>query len=136
MPTQAPTEPAPTEYTEPIPEGHNQVTFYWTYDGSYENCDIWIWQPDKAGKGHLFHECEYGGKVIVNVPAGVEQLGFIVRRDCSDPGGSDWGSATKDYETDRFVKIEGRETEVYLQSGDAAIYKSSDGGKTLEQTRK
>ena len=55
MPTQAPTEPAPTEYTEPIPEGHNQVTFYWTYDGSYENCDIWIWQPDKAGKGHLFH---------------------------------------------------------------------------------
>ena len=136
MPTQAPTEPAPTEYTEPIPEGHNQVTFYWTYDGSYENCDIWIWQPDKAGKGHLFHECEYGGKVIVNVPAGVEQLGFIVRRNCSDPGGSDWGSATKDYETDRFVKIEDRETAVYLQSGDAAIYKSSDGGKTLEQTRK
>ena len=136
IPTEAPTEPAPTEYTEPIPAGHNQVTFYWTYDGSYEACDIWIWYGDAAGKGYRFHECAYGGKVIVNVPEDVEQLGFIVRRDCSDPGGSDWGSATKDYDADRFVKIEGRETVVYLQSGDAALYKSKDGGKTLEQTRK
>ena len=135
-PTAMPTEPVPTEYTEPIPDGYNQVTFYWTYDGTYENCDIWIWEPDKAGKGHLFHECEYGGKVIVNVPEGVEQIGFIVRRDCSAPGGSDWGSATKDYDADRFVKIEGKQTVVYLQSGDAVLYKSKDGGKTLEQTRK
>ena len=135
-PTEAPTEPAPTEYTEPIPEGYNQVTFYWTYDGTYENCDMWIWEPNKDGKGHLFHECEYGGKVIVNVPEGVEQIGFIVRRDCSEPGGSSWGNATKDYEADRFAKIEGKETVIYLQSGDAAQYKSSDGGKTLEQTHK
>ena len=136
IPTEAPTELAPTEYTEPIPAGHNQVTFYWTYDGSYEACDIWIWYGDAAGKGYRFHECAYGGKVIVNVPEDVERLGFIVRRDCLDPGGSDWGSATKDYDADRFVKIEGRETVVYLQSGDAALYKSKDGGKTLEQTRK
>ena len=34
------------EYTEEIPEGHNQITFYWTWDGSYENCDIWIWWGD------------------------------------------------------------------------------------------
>ena len=136
LPTQVSTEPAPTEYFEPIPEGYNQVTLYWTYEGSYENCDIWIWYGDVAGKGYRFHECEYGGKVVVNVPEDVAELGFIVRRDCSDPGGSDWGSATKDYEADRFVKIEGRETVVYLQSEDAAQYKSRDGGKTLEQTRK
>ena len=74
------------EYTEEIPEGHNQITFYWSWDGSYENCDMWIWWGDKAGKGYLFHECEYGGKVIVNVPEGVTEVGFIVRRDCSDPG--------------------------------------------------
>jgi len=135
-PTQAPTEPAPTEYAEPIPAGHNQLTFYWTWDGSYEACDIWIWYGDAPGKGYRFHECEYGGKVIVNVPEDVAEVGFIVRRDCSDPGGSDWGSATKDYEADRFAKIEGRETVIYLQSGDAALYKSRDGGKTLEQTRK
>jgi len=135
-PTEAPTEPVPTEYFEPIPEGHNQLTLYWTHEGSYENCDIWIWFPDKDGRGYTFHECEYGGKVVVNVPEGVEQVGFIVRTDCSDPGGSQWGSATKDYEADRFVKLEGRETVVYLQSGDAALYKSRDGGKTLEQTRK
>ena len=134
--TVPPTEPAPTEYFEPIPEGYNQVTFYWTYDGTYENCDMWIWEPNKDGKGHIFHECEYGGKVIVNVPEGVEQIGFIVRKDCSDPGGTSWGSATKDYESDRFAIIEGKETVIYLQSGDPAQYKSSDGGKTLKQTRK
>ena len=134
--TAAPTEPVPTEHFEPIPEGHNQVTFYWTYDGTYENCDMWIWQPNKDGKGHLFTECEYGGKVIVNVPEGVEEIGFIVRRDCSEPGGSSWGSATKDYESDRFAKIEGKETVIYLQSGDPAQYKSNDGGKTLLQTKK
>ena len=134
--TEAPTEPVVEEYFEPVPDGHNQVTFYWTYDGTYENCDMWIWMPDQAGKGYTFHECAYGGKVIVNVPEGVEKIGFIVRRDCSAPGGTEWGSATKDYEADRFAVIEGKETVIYLQSGDAAQYKSKDGGKTLTQTRK
>ena len=134
--TEPATEPVPEEYFEPIPDGYNQITFYWTYDGTYENCDMWIWEPDKAGKGYLFHECEYGGKVIVNVPEGVEQIGFIVRRDCSEPGGTSWGNATKDYEADRFAKIEGKETVIYLQSGDAAQYKSNDGGKTLNMTKK
>ena len=143
-PTAAPTEeptapvakPPVEEYFEPIPEGHNQVTFYWTYDGTYEYCDMWIWLPGKDGKGYTFYECEYGGKVIVNVPEGISEIGFIVRRDCSDPGGSSWGSATKDYEADRFAKIEGKETVIYLKSGDPAQYKSSDGGKTLDQSRK
>ena len=135
-PTTEPTAPPVEEYTEPIPEGYNQVTFYWTWDGSYENCDVWAWWGDVAGKGYVFHECEYGAKAIVNVPEGVEELGFIVRRDCSDPGGSSWGSATKDYEPDRFAPIEGKQTHVYLKSGDPALYKSNDGGKTLDQTKK
>ena len=130
------TEPVTEEYTEPIPEGHNQVTFYWTYDGTYENCDMWIWWGDVAGKGYLFHECDYGAKVIVNVPEEVEEVGFIVRRDCSEPGGSSWGSATKDYEQDRFAVVEGRETFIYLQPGDPAQYFSNDGGKTLDMAKK
>ena len=76
-----PTEPAPPEYTEPLQDGYNQVTFYWTYSGTYENCDMWIWWGDKAGQGYLFHECEYGAKVVVNVPEGIEEIGFIVRKD-------------------------------------------------------
>ena len=134
--TEPATEPPVEEYFEPIPEGHNQVTFYWTYDGTYEKCDMWIWMPGKDGKGYTFHECEYGGKVIVNVPEDVTEIGFIVRRDCSEPGGSSWGSATKDYESDRFAVVEGKETVIYLQSGDPAQYKSKDGGKTLTQSRK
>ena len=103
---------ATEEYTEPLKDGYNQLTFYWSYSGSYENCDMWIWFPNQDGKGYVFHECEYGGKVVVNVPEGIEEVGFIVRRDCSDPGGTAWGSATKDYDQDRFAKIEGRETVV------------------------
>ena len=137
VPTEAPTEaPAAEEYTEPIPDGHNQVVFYWNYPGSYETCDMWIWLPEKDGKGYTFHECEYGGKGIVNVPEGVEQVGFIVRRDCSDPGGTSWGSATKDYDQDRFAKVEGKQTVIYLKTGDPGQYFSNDGGKTLDMAKK
>ena len=140
-PTEPETQPEPTqaateEYSEPLLEGYNQVTFYWSYPGTYENCDMWIWWGDVDGKGYLFHECEYGAKVVVNVPEDIDQIGFIVRRDCSDPGGSSWGSATKDYESDRFAVIEGKETVIYLQTGDASQYKSSDSGKTLQMTKK
>lgn len=132
----APTEPTTPEYSEPLQDGYNQVTFYWTYSGTYENCDIWIWWGDKAGQGYLFHECEYGAKVVVNVPEGIEEVGFIVRKDCSNPGGSSWGSATKDYDQDRFAVIEGKETFIYLKPGDPAQYISNDGGKTLEIAKK
>ncbi len=127
---------ASDEYTEPLMDGYNQVTFYWTYPGTYENCDMWIWWGDKAGQGYLFHECDYGAKVVVNVPEGIDEIGFIVRRDCSEPGGSSWGTATKDYEQDRFAVIEGKQTVIYLKSGDASQYKSNDGGQTLEMTKK
>ncbi len=138
--TQAETEgeyiPDPNEYTLPLEDGYNQLTFYWTYNGTYENCDIWIWWGDKAGQGYTFHECRYGGKVVINVPEDVSEVGFIVRRDCSEPGGSSWGSATKDYESDRFAAIEGKETVIYLKSGDPEQYTSQDGGKTLEMIKK
>ena len=124
------------EYTEPLIDGYNQITFYWRYNGTYENCDVWAWWGDTAGKGYLFHECEYGAKAIINIPEGVQEVGFIVRKGCSDPGGTAWGNATKDYEQDRFAVIEGRETFIYLKSGEADQYTSSDGGKTLDMIKK
>ncbi len=124
------------EYTEPLVDGYNQITFYWRYNGTYENCDVWAWWGDTAGKGYLFHECEYGAKAIINIPEGVQEVGFIVRKGCSDPGGTAWGNATKDYEQDRFAVIEGRETFIYLKPGEADQYTSSDGGKTLDMIKK
>lgn len=129
--TQDTTDSPVSEYSEPIPEGHNQITFYWTYPGTYENCDVWVWWDGKDGQGYTFHECEYGAKAIINVPEGIDEVGFIVRRDCSEPGGNSWGSATKDFEADRFAPIEGRQTNVYLKSGVADQFKSADGGDTL-----
>ena len=135
-PSQEPPQAATEEYTEPLQDGYNQLTFYYNSPEGYENCDMWIWFPNQAGKGHLFTECEYGAKVIVNVPEDVLEVGFIVRRNCSNPGGTDWGSATKDFESDRFAKIEGRETFVYLKTGDGNQYISNDGGKTLDMAKK
>ncbi|QTE67820.1 type I pullulanase [Clostridiales bacterium] len=120
------------EYTLPMEEGKNQIIFYWdAEDANLDNCDMWIWFPNADGRGYLFHPCEYGAKVVLNVPADVDKVGFIVRRDCSEPGGTSWGSAVKDYDGDRFANITGEVTEVYLKSADGHQYLSRDGGKTL-----
>ena len=125
------------EYTIPMEEGHNQITFYWSHPGVIENCDIWAWWDGKEGSGYVMHPCDYGAKVVLNIPEGIEQIGFIVRTGCSEPGGSSWGEATKDGTSeDRFAVIEGKETFIYLKSGDAAQYTSNDGGKTLTMIKK
>ena len=130
------TDPPESEYTLPKEPGHNQITFYWAYSGEIKNADVWVWWDGRDGQGYLLHECEYGAKAVVNVPIGIKRVGFIVRRDCSDPGGNSWGSATKDYAEDRFAVIEGSNTFVYLKTGDATQYTSTDGGKTLSMIQK
>ena len=125
------------EYTIPKEEGYNQITFYWSHPGVIENCDVWAWWDGKEGSGYVMHPCDYGAKVVINVPEGIEQIGFIVRTECSEPGGTSWGEATKDATSeDRFAVIEGKETFIYLKSGDAAQYSSNDGGKTLTMIKK
>ncbi len=133
-PEETAAESAPeADYTLDREPGCNQLTLYWFHDSAdYDKCDVWVWFPGKDGHGELFHPCAYGVKCVVNVPEDVEEVGFIVRRDCSAPGGSSWGNATKDYEDDRFALMDG-DTEVYLKPGDGAQYKSDDGGKTLYQ---
>ena len=124
------------EYSLPAEAGCRQLTLYWNNpDGGYENCDVWVWYPGKDGHGELFHPCAYGAKIVMNVPEEVEEVGFIVRRDCSDPGGSSWGSATKDFDGDRFAILTGESTEIYLVSGEQMQYTSRDGGATLNPIR-
>ena len=69
------------------------------------------------------------------MPEAVEEVGFIVRRDCSEPGGSSWGSATKDFDGDRLAALTGESTEIYLVSGEQMQYTSKDGGLTLDPIR-
>ncbi len=125
--------PAEEEYSLPLEEGCRQLSLYWkSPTDSYDDCDIWVWYPGKDGHGELFHPCAYGGKVVLNVPKEVEEVGFIVRRECSAPGGSSWGSATKDFDGDRFAVLTGERTEIYLKSGDEMQYFSKDGGLSLD----
>ena len=120
-----------------LAESTRRITFYWHADGvDYDTCDLWIWFPGKDGHGYLLEPCEYGAKVSLEVPGDVSQVGFIVRKACSDPGGASWGSATKDYDGDRFAEITGDVTEVYLKEGDGNQYRSDDGGLTLYQDKK
>ena len=130
--TEAPT--VPEEYFLDPEPGTNQLSFYWYADGvDYSTCDMWIWYPNADGRGYLFHPCAYGAKVVLNVPEDISEVGFIVRRNCSDPGGSSWGDATKDFDEDRFAVITGPNTEIYLKPGDGSQYTSTDGGITLSQ---
>ncbi len=125
------------EYRIPMVDGYNQLTFYWSHPGVIEDCDIWCWWDGKEGSGYVMHPCDYGAKVVINIPEGIEQVGFIVRTGCSEPGGTSWGEATKDATSeDRIAVIEGKETFIYLKSGDAAQYTSNDGGKTLTMIKK
>ena len=117
-------------------EGNRTLVLYWaSEDGNYENCDVWIWFPGKDGRGVLFEPCEYGARCTVEVPADVAEVGFIVRKACSDPGGTSWGSATKDFDGDRYAALEGSLTEIFLRPGDEMQYTSPDGGKTLNPIR-
>ena len=124
------------EYILPLEEGYNQLTIYFNHNATYDNCDIWMWWGDVAGKGYILHKCAYGAKAVVNIPEGIDQVGFIVRKNCSDPGGDSWGEATKDFDADRYVTLEGRETVIYLKSGVEDQFKSNDGGKTLEMIKR
>ncbi|MBO2517132.1 MAG: type I pullulanase [Clostridiales bacterium] len=96
---------------------------------------MWSWCPGKDGKGYLFEPCGYGFRCVINVPEDTEEAGFIVRTGCSDPGGTSWGEATKDFADDRFAILTGRVTEIYLKTGDGMQYTSLDGGKTLSEIR-
>ncbi len=124
------------EYTLPREEGCRQLTLYWNSPGAdYEKCDVWVWFPGKDGHGELFHPCAYGVKMVINIPADVSEVGFIVRRNCSDPGGSSWGEATKDFADDRFAVMTGDDTRIWLLPGDGMQYTSPDGGETLVPIR-
>ena len=116
--------------------GCRQLTLYWNDPGAdYAACDVWVWFPGKDGSGQLFYPCDYGVKCMVNVPEDVGEVGFIVRKACSDPGGKSWGSATKDVEEDRYAVMTGADTKIYLKPGDSMQYSSPDGGNTLTPIR-
>ncbi len=123
------------EYTLPREEGCNQLTFYWQGATDLSKVDMWIWFPGKDGKGYEMHACSYGGKVMVNVPQDVTEVGFIVRLNCK-PGSTNWDGVQKDAtDSDRFVEMKG-DTTVYLKEGDANQYFSNDGGENLGMTKK
>ncbi|MDE6398334.1 MAG: type I pullulanase, partial [Clostridiales bacterium] len=124
------------EYTLPLEDGKKQLTIYYNRPGGYDDADVWLWYGSVAGRGYLFHECAYGAKVVVNVPESIEEVGFIIRVGCSDPGGDTWGTCEKDgTQDDRKVKLTGRETVIYTKAGDGNSYISDDGGKTLQEMR-
>lgn len=121
------------EYTLECPSGYNQVTIYWNRpSGIYDDCDVWMWYGGGDGVALTFHKCEYGGKVILNVPEDTIQVGYIVRTNCPAPGFAVWDGIKKDgTDADRYLTLRGKSTVIYLKSGDPNAYESNDGGKTL-----
>ena len=121
------------EYELELPEGQRQLTIYYNRPAGYANCDIWMWHADALGRGYELHRTAYGAKAVINVPDTITEVGFIIRTGCSAPGGTEWGTASKDgSDNDRFVTLKGERTEIYTKSGDPNSYVSEDGGKTLK----
>ncbi len=115
------------------PSGPRKLTFYWSRSGeNYSKCDMWVWWDGKDGSGYLFEKCDYGVKVTIDVPAGINEVWFIVRRNCKNPGENSWSTADKDYAADRAAILTSDHTHIYLKTGDPDQYSSTDGGKTLE----
>lgn len=112
-----------------------RLTIYWNGNDGTNNCDVWAWWDGKAGSGHRLQPCGYGAKCTIDVPVCVEAIGFIVRTNCSDPCGTSWGTAYKDWPEDRTVELKGRETTIYLRTGDGNQYTSRDEGRTLDPIR-
>ena len=135
VPTEAPTpEPEPAEYQLERESGCNQLSIYWTKASiDFDSSDMWIWFKDREGRSYPMHPCAYGAKVVVNVPEDVAEVGFIVRTGVTEMGSNSWGDATKDFDGDRFVKMEGGDVSIFLKSGEETIYYRKDGGMTLTQ---
>ncbi len=124
------------EYFLPRGEDEKQLTIYYHRDAGYEGCDVWMWHAEANGRGYELHECAYGAKVVINVSKTIDEVGFIIRTGCSDPGGETWGTATKDgTDADRSVALKEDETVIYTKAGDAKSYTSTDGGKTLKEIK-
>ena len=134
--TAPPETKADDEYMLEREAGCNQLTIYWTASSiDFKTSDVWIWWGDKDGRGYPMYPCAYGAKCMVNVPEDIDQVGFIVRTNCSDPCGTSWGDAKKDYDGDRFAQMAGPDTKIYLKSGEETIYSSEDGGVNLYQKK-
>ncbi len=119
------------EYEIPLEDGCRQVTIYYNREAGYADCDIYIWYGTVAGQGYALHECEYGAKVVLNVPDTIEEVGYIIRTNCT-PGSSSWDGVKKDgTDSDRKIALEGERTVIYTKAGDPNNYTSDDGGKTL-----
>lgn len=113
----------------------NKVTFFWDKKDDLQNSDIWIWWKGKTGKGYEISPCEYGAQCTIDVPKDIDHIGFIVRTNCSDPCGTNWGTAHKDWGQDRKAQITSSNVKIYLRSGDGNQYYSLDNGKTLDLIR-
>jgi len=133
-PTEAPASEPAEEYTLEREPGCNQLSIYWTKAAiDFDSSDMWIWFKGKDGRSYPMHPCAYGAKVVVNVPEEVEEVGFIVRTGVTDMGSTSWGTATKDFDGDRFVPMTGGDVSIFLKSGEETIYYSEDGGVNLQQ---
>ena len=82
-------------------------------DGQYDDWDVWSWAPGKDGAAYPFAEEDGEMVATIPVPAGVTQVGFIVRQ-----GGDGWKA--KDINADQFIDlpdVTAGTVHIYVQSG-------------------
>lgn len=100
---------------EPDPDATLLIVHYRRADGNYDNWNLWAWAPDQQGAAHGFTQRDkFGAYTVARLPAGLERVGFIVRR-------GEWEA--KDVDRDRWVEVDGRGiAEAWVVSGDEQAY--------------
>jgi pullulanase len=100
-------------------------------ENNTKDWNLWIWPEGKEGRAYPFNtEDSFGQVATVELSGDYEKVGFIVRTD-------DWD---KDIAEDRFIEdIVGGEAEIWLISGDPAIYTAPPDGsgekKSFDQVK-
>ena len=91
------------------------VVHYARTDENYKAWNLWAWVVDQTGQQLDFKGADdYGPYAVMPLRVAAPRVGFIVRK-------GEWEA--KDIDADRFVDLNDRRvTEVWLRSGDAAVY--------------
>ena len=102
-------------------ENSNLLTIHYHRFDSYDDWNLWIWQPGEEGDSYPFQtEDGYGKVSTVVIPNSCDTVGFVVRR-------GQWEE--KDVSTDRVIDMtecKDGKLEVYLVQGDDTVYYEKD----------
>ena len=87
---------------------------YYRFDNDYKDWNVWVWEDGRPGKSFDFNKLtSFGAVAQVNISDNALKTGFIIRK-------GEWEK--KDIDADRYIDISQNIRDIFLVSGEKAIY--------------